>query len=49
MKFIPLIGHTRGSLPEIVHPGANAVVNASGQLLRSDTDPQALHIRSFPD
>ena len=42
MKFIPLIEHTRGNLPEIVHPGAIAVVNAQGQLLRSAGDPQAL-------
>jgi L-asparaginase II len=42
MKFIPLIEHTRGSLPEIVHPGAIAVVNAQGQLLRSAGDAQAL-------
>ena len=42
MKFIPLIEHMRGSLPEIVHPGAIAVVNASGQLIRSAGDAQAL-------
>ncbi len=42
MKFIPLIEHTRGSLPEIVHPGAIAVVNAQGQLLRSAGDAQAM-------
>ena len=42
MKFIPLIEHTRGSLPEIVHPGAIAVVNAQGQLLRSAGDPAAM-------
>ena len=42
MKFIPLIEHTRGNLPEIVHPGAIAVVHSSGQLLRSAGDPQAL-------
>ncbi len=42
MNFIPLIEYTRGSLPEIVHPGAIAVVNSSGQLLRSAGDPQTL-------
>ena len=42
MKFIPLIEYTRGSLPEIVHPGAIAVVNSAGRLLRSAGDPQAL-------
>jgi L-asparaginase II len=42
MKFIPLIEHTRGSLPEIVHAGAIAVVNSSGQLLRSAGDAQAM-------
>ena len=42
MKFIPLIEHMRGSLPEIVHPGAIAVVNASGQLIRSAGDAEAL-------
>jgi L-asparaginase II len=42
MKFIPLIEHTRGGLPEIVHPGAIAVINAHGQLLRSAGDAQAM-------
>jgi L-asparaginase II len=42
MKFIPLIEHTRGSLPEIVHAGAIAVVSAKGQLLRSAGDAQAM-------
>lgn len=42
MKFIPLIEHTRGSLPEIVHAGAIAVVNAQGQLLRSAGDAQVM-------
>jgi L-asparaginase II len=42
MKFIPLIEHTRGNLPEIVHAGAMAVVNAQGQLLRSAGDAQAM-------
>jgi L-asparaginase II len=42
MKFIPLIEHTRGSLPEIVHAGAIAVVNAQGLLLRCAGDAQAM-------
>lgn len=42
MNFIPLIEHTRGSLAEIVHPGAIAVVNAQGQLLRSAGDARAM-------
>jgi L-asparaginase II len=42
MKFIPLIEHTRGSLPEIVHAGTIAVVNAKGQLLRSAGDSTAM-------
>jgi L-asparaginase II len=42
MAFIPLIEHTRGALPEIVHPGAIAVVNANGELLRSAGDANAL-------
>ncbi len=42
MKFISLIEHTRGVLPEIVHAGAIAVVNAQGQLLRSAGDAQAM-------
>ncbi len=42
MKFIPLIEHTRGSLPEIVHAGAIAVVNAQGQLLHSAGDATAM-------
>ncbi len=42
MKFIPLIEHTRSSLPEIVHAGSIAVVNAQGQLLRSAGDATAM-------
>ncbi len=42
MKFIPLIEHTRGDLPEIVHAGAIAVVNSQGKLLRSAGDAQAM-------
>ncbi len=42
MKFIPLIEHTRGSMPEIVHAGAIAVVNSSAQLRRKAGDAQAM-------
>ncbi len=42
MKFIPLIDYTRGALPEVVHAGAIAVVNAKGQLLRSAGDALAV-------
>jgi L-asparaginase II len=42
MLFTRLIEHTRGPLPEIVHTGAIAVVNAQGQLLRHAGDAQAL-------
>ncbi len=42
MKFVPLVEHTRGTLAEIVHAGAVAVVNAQGKLLASAGDAHAL-------
>lgn len=42
MQFIPLIEHTRGPLPEIIHAGAIAVVNAHGRLLRHAGDAEVV-------
>jgi L-asparaginase II len=42
MSFVPLIEHTRGTLAEIVHSGAIAVVNSYGELQASVGDPHAM-------
>ncbi len=42
MLFAPIVEHTRGSLPEIVHSGAVAVVNLKGELQASVGDPHAM-------
>ncbi len=42
MTFEPLVEHTRGPLTEIVHAGAVAVVDVTGNVLQSAGDPYAM-------
>ena len=42
MTFEPLVEHTRGSLAEIVHAGAIAVVDHHGQVLAHAGDAHAM-------
>ena len=42
MSFIPLIEHTRGNLAEVIHAGAIAVIDASGKVIASAGDADAL-------
>ena len=40
--FVPLIEHTRGTVAEVIHAGAIAVVNTHGKLIASAGDANAL-------
>ena len=42
MTFVPLIEHTRGDLAEVLHAGAIAVVDTSGNLVASAGDAHAV-------